>query len=282
MGLLIFVLNGVIFILIGLQLSALREAIPHGKLGSLLVAGTLISATAILVRLLWVPLAAVIPRWLSAALRARDPMPPWSHVFLTSWIGMRGIVTLAAAMALSVTTAAGTPFPFRAEIILISFAVILATLVLQGLSLPPVIRALHLVEGRELDREEVLAREHATTAALNRLDQLAGEEWPRADQVERLRVQYVRRLERFAGNGAKDGEQSVKSTEAFQQLRHETLTAERLALIELRNNGAISDEVLHRLEHELDVEALRKGVGERRAGGSMGAAPVPFTPSGSA
>ena len=267
--LLIFVLNGVIFILIGLQLSALRAAIPPGKLGPVLMAGALISTAAILVRLLWVPLVAVIPRWLSAALRARDPMPPWSYIFLTSWIGMRGIVTLAAALALPVTTATGAPFPFRAEIILISFAVILATLVLQGLSLPSIIRALHLVQGHELEREEMLAREHATTAALSRLDQLVAEEWPRPDQLERLRVEYGRRLERFAGGGSKDGElseQSVTSTEAFQQLRHETLTAERLALVDLRNKGTISDEVLHRLEQELDVEALREGVGERRVG----------------
>ena len=182
---------------------------------------------------------------------------------------MRGIVTLAAALALPVTTATGAPFPFRAEIILISFAVILATLVLQGLSLPSIIRALHLVQGHELEREEMLAREHATTAALSRLDQLVTEEWPRPDQLERLRVEYDRRLERFAGGGSKDGElseQSVKSTEAFQQLRHETLTAERLALVDLRNKGTISDEVLHRLEQELDVEALREGVGERRMG----------------
>jgi CPA1 family monovalent cation:H+ antiporter len=268
--LLIFVLNGVIFILIGLQLGTLREAIPSGRLGPLLIAGATISAAAILVRLFWVPMAALLPRWLSAAIRARDPMPPWSHIFLTSWTGMRGIVTLAAAMALPMTTAAGTPFPFRAEIILISFSVILATLVLQGLSLPPVIRALRLEEGHELEHEELLAREHATTAALSRLDQLAGEEWPRTDQVERLRVQYGRRLERFAGPGAEDGEDTAEATEAFQRLRHETLTAERLALIELRNNGTISDEVLHRLEHELDVEALRDGVGERRVGRSVG------------
>jgi CPA1 family monovalent cation:H+ antiporter len=230
------------------------------------MAGALVSAAAILVRLIWVPLAAALPRWLSAAVRTRDPMPPWPHIFLTSWTGMRGIVTLAAALALPVTTAAGAPFPFRAEIILISFVVILATLVVQGLSLPPLIRMLRLGEDRGLEGEERLAREHAATAALTRLDQLVGEEWPRAEQVERLRMQYGARLERFAGAGVGDGEQSVEATEVFQRVRHETLTAERLALIELRNNGTISDEVLHRLEHELDVEALRDGVGERRVG----------------
>jgi NhaP-type Na+/H+ or K+/H+ antiporter len=161
--LLIFVLNGVIFILIGLQLGALRAAMPSGSFGPVLLAGVILSLVAIVVRLLWVPLAAMLPRWLSAALRRRDPMPPWGNIFLISWIGMRGIVTLAAALALPMTTATGAPFPFRAEIILISFVVILATLVVQGLSLPPVIRFLRVEAGRGLEDEERLAREHAAT-----------------------------------------------------------------------------------------------------------------------
>ena len=162
------------------------------------------------------------------------------------------------------TTAAGAPFPIRPEIILISFSVILATLVLQGLSLTPLIRALRLEEDRGLEQEEMQAREHAATAALARLDGLTGEDWLMPDHAERLRVHYGRRLERFARSGTVDEECTVEAAEAFRRLRHETLTAERLALIGLRNDGTISDEVLHRLEHELDVEALRLGIGERR------------------
>jgi CPA1 family monovalent cation:H+ antiporter len=263
-NLLVFLLNGFIFILIGLQLGALREAVPSGQFGSLLITGALVSATAIVVRLGWVPLAAVLPRLVSPSLRARDPMPPWSAILLIGWTGMRGIVTLAAALALPVVTASGMPFPFRAELILLSFTVILATLVLQGLSLTPLIRALHLEEDRGLEQEEMLARERAAAAALGRLDNLAGEEWLTADHVDRLRVHYGRQLQRFARSSPVDMECSLEATETFRRLRHETLTAERLALIDLRNNGTISDEVLHRLEHELDVEALRHGIGERR------------------
>mgnify|MGYP000852622157 FL=1 len=262
--LLIFVLNGVIFIVIGLQLGALRAEMPSGSLGPVLLAGVVLSLVAIAVRLLWVPLAATLPRWLSATLRARDPMPKWSNIFLISWTGMRGIVTLAAALALPVTTAAGVPFPYRAEIILISFVVILATLVCQGLSLSPLIRFLRVEPGRGLEAEERLAREHAATAALTRLDQLGGEDWLKEEHVERLRVQYGRLVERFAGSAVVDGDAVRESTEAFQRLRHETLTAERMALISLRDDGTISDEVLHHLEHELDVEALRHGIGERQ------------------
>jgi CPA1 family monovalent cation:H+ antiporter len=156
------------------------------------------------------------------------------------------------------------PFPFRAEIILISFAVILATLVLQGLSLTPIIRALQLKEDRGLEREEMLAREQAASAALGRLDGLAAGDGLWIEQIERLRVHYSRQLQRFAGSGPIDADCSSEAGERFRQLRHDTLTAERLALIQLRNDGTISDEVLHRLEHELDVEALRAGIGERR------------------
>src|SRR6185295_1237139 len=117
---------------------------------------------------------------------------------LISWTGMRGIVTLAAALALPVTTSTGAPFPFRPEIILISFTVILVTLVLQGLSLPPIIRLLRLEKDHGLEQEETMARAHAATAALNRLEQVVGENWATTEQVERVRLRYSRRLERFA------------------------------------------------------------------------------------
>ncbi|TLY14201.1 MAG: hypothetical protein E6K69_08040 [Nitrospirae bacterium] len=178
---------------------------------------------------------------------------------------MRGVVTLAAALALPVTTATGAPFPFRAQIILMSFSVILATLVLQGLSLTPLIRAMRLEEDRGNEQEERQAREHAATVALTRLDEVADQDWVVPEQLERMRLHYGRRLQRYAHSGAVDAEYSLEAADAFRRLRHEALTAERLALVGLRNDGTISDELLHRLEHELDVEALRLGIAERRA-----------------
>lgn len=260
---LVFVLNGFIFILIGLQLGALREAIPSGMFVPLMLTGALVSVTAIVVRLIWVPLAAWIPRLLSPSLRERDPMPALPSLFLIGWTGMRGIVSLAAALALPLTTAAGVPFPFRAEIILITFSVILATLVLQGLSLGPLIRALNLKEDGSLEREEMQAREHAATAALVRLDEVANEGWPLPEHLDQMRVHYGDRIQRYTKDGTAP-ECTAETIEVFQRLRHETLTAERLAVIRLRNGGIISDDVLHRLEHELDVEALQLGIGERR------------------
>ena len=260
---LVFVLNGLIFILIGLQLGALREAIPSGMFLPLILSGVLVSVTAISVRMIWVPLAAWIPRLFSSALRARDPMPHWSVLFIIGWTGMRGIVSLAAALALPLTTAAGTPFPFRAEIILITFSVILATLVVQGLSLAPLIRALNLKEDGTLEREEMQAREHAAAAALVRLDEVANEGWTIPEHLDQMRVHYGDRVQRYAKDGTAP-ECTAEAIEIFRRLRHETLTAERLAVIGLRNDGVISDDVLHRLEHELDVEALQLGIGERR------------------
>ncbi len=264
--LLVFILNGVIFILIGLQLGALRDQVPADQYGPVLFAGMMVSAAAILVRFFWVPLAALTPRCLSASLRARDPMPSWKGLFLISWTGMRGIVTLAAALALPMTIGTGAPFPFRSEIILISFTVILVTLVLQGLSLPPIIRLLHLEEKDELEGEERLAREHAATAALTRLDEVMTEDWVPMEQIERVRLRYLRRLEHLSRTEVDEEDRPERSLETVQRLHHEVLTAERVALIELRDDGTISDEVLHQLEQELDVAALHQGVGERRAG----------------
>ena len=260
--LVVFVLNGVIFVLIGLQLGAIRAAGWPDDLGTLVWHGAVISATAIVVRIIWVPLATIAPRLVSPALRRRDPIPRPSHILLTAWIGMRGIVSLAAALALPATTASGAPFPFRDEIIVLTFAVILCTLVLQGLSLTPLIRRLDLGEDRTLELEEAHAREQAARAALARLDRIAGAEWARREDVERLRALHGHRILRASSINVSDGGDAGRALAAMRRLRHETLTAERRALIELRDQGVISDEVLQTLEQELDVEAIRIGLGE--------------------
>jgi len=261
---LIFILNGVIFIVLGLQLGAIRSEAFDGDWGGLLRAAVLVTVAAIAVRLAWVPLAAWLPRLMSASLRRRDPMPQFGYLLFIGWTGMRGIVSLAAALALPLTTAAGAPFPFRPHIIVITFVVILSTLVLQGLPLPLLVRWLKLKDDDGVDQEQALTREHAARAALARLQALSSEEWAVPEQVDRLRDHYDRRVQRFACPDARDPECSEESGESFRRLRHETLTAERAAAIDLRNRGVIGDEVLHRIEHELDIEALRLGMGEAR------------------
>ena len=262
----IFILNGIIFILIGLQVASLREVILASGLSALLWKGALISVAVVVVRLIWVPLATYCACGLVPSIRAREAMPP-RHIFLLAWTGMRGIVSLAAALALPNTVSAGAPFPYRAEIIVITFVVIFSTLVLQGLSLTPLIRRLHLEVDETQAQEEALARKQTATAALNRLDDLAMADWTLPDHLDRLRTHYGRRVQRFAQPEKDDPDCSSQGAEAFRRLRHETLTAERLAAIELRNRGVVSDEVLHRLEQELDVEAVRLGFGDIRSNG---------------
>ncbi|HEY7141536.1 MAG TPA: Na+/H+ antiporter [Methylomirabilota bacterium] len=265
--LLVFVLNGVIFVLIGLQLRAIRDAGLVETPGRLVMYGAVISAVAIGIRLVWVPLAAVIPRLVSPALQRRDPMPPWSAVFLLAWTGMRGIVSLAAALGLPLATASGTPFPSRDQIIVVTFEVILATLVLQGLTLSPLIRRLRLGDDTSLELEEAHARQEAGRAALARLDDLAAAPGAPREDIERMRTLYTQRVQRASSidPGASAG--SARAQAALRRLRHETLSAERRALIALRDDGVISDDILHRLEQELDIEAMRIGLGEERLPG---------------
>ena len=158
------------------------------------------------------------------------------------------------------TIAGGARFPFRDEIILFTFAVILSTLVLQGLTLTPLIRRMRLAEDETLDLEEAWAREAAARAALTRLEALARDAASRPEDLERLKALYGQRLQR-ASSLSMDDDNAVGRA-AYRRLRHETLTAERRALIALRDEGVVSDEVLHRLEGELDVEAIRIGLGE--------------------
>ena len=258
----VFLLNGAIFVLIGLQIGVLRTTVLSSPPGTLIWHGLVIAAVAVAVRLVWVPLATLLPRALSPSLRSRDPAPPWALVFLVAWTGLRGIVSLAAALALPLETAGGHPFPYRAEIIIITFLVILLTLVVQGLSLVPLIGVLRLPGEDLLEREERRAREHAVTAALARLDQLGGEPWVVPEHLERVKAGYAERLGRLAGGG--EGADESDGSDRFRRLRGQALAAERHALIELRDQEVISDEVLHRLEHEVNLEAVRAGLGEYR------------------
>jgi CPA1 family monovalent cation:H+ antiporter len=267
--LLVFVLNGLIFILIGLQLASLRQAGLSTPWPTLLVHGAVISVTAILVRLAWVPLVAVLSRLASRTLREREPFPPWRALFILGWAGLRGIVSLAAALALPLATAAGATVPFREEIIVLAFAVILSTLVIQGLTLSPLIRVLRLGQDTTLEQEETQARETATRAALARLDEVARAPWARRDQVERMRALYAQRLARSSPLLQSADPTAAQAQAHYRRLRHATLDAERQAVVALRDQGVISDEVLHRLEQELDVEAMRTGLGEVRMGGRL-------------
>jgi CPA1 family monovalent cation:H+ antiporter len=178
---------------------------------------------------------------------------------VTSWAGMRGAVTLAAALALPLTTDAGEPFPERGLLIFLAYSVVLFTVVVQGLTLPPLIRRLDVRDDSDQEeQEEVRARIAASNAALARLDELAGAEWTRPDTVERVRRSYAFRRSRFA---ARTGEVEDRDYErrslAYQRLLQEVIAAQREALLTLRNDHEISSEVMRRVERELDLEETR-------------------------
>jgi CPA1 family monovalent cation:H+ antiporter len=172
---------------------------------------------------------------------------------------MRGAVTIAAALVVPLRTDAGLPLPGRELIIFFAFAVVLGTLVVQGLSMPLVIRALRLEQDDGgAEAEEAQARIRAAEAALARLDELVGEAWVREDTAERLRGQYRFRIDRFSARVDPDGDGKIeKRSLKYQRLRRELLDTERSAVVEMRNMGEISDEVMRRVERDLDLELSR-------------------------
>jgi monovalent cation/hydrogen antiporter len=256
---LIMLFGGLVFILIGLQLSAIRQITMGISWGSLLGHTVLISAVTMGVRLAYVPVGTYLPRLLSRRLRQRDPAPPWQSVLLIGWTGMRGIVSLALALALPLTLPGGVPFQQRPLIVVISFAVILVTLLLQGLTLPVIIRALRLPDDGADLREEREALIRASQAALARLDEIDSTTIIHPRLLERVRAPYEERLGRLTAEVRQDPECKLTEGEsaAFRRLRAEALTAERRAVVALRNEGKISEEILHRVQEALDLEALQ-------------------------
>ena len=251
----VFLLNGFIFILIGLQLRGIMDRLEEFPLPTLLGYAALISLTAIVVRIAWVFPAAYLPRALSRRLRERDPYPSWRHVAVVAWTGMRGVVSLAAAFALPLTLPGGAPFPARDMILFLTFGVILATLVAQGLTLPVLLRRLGVVDADALERQEQEARLEAARAAMARLEELGQEDGRHAEHLERLRWRYENRSQRLTlRSSAPEREVCQIFSGAYERLRLEALGAERAVVHRLHDEGVIDDEVMLRIDRELDLE----------------------------
>jgi monovalent cation/hydrogen antiporter len=252
---LVFVLNGALFLLIGLQLRSILQAVAASAPLALVQDAVVICLAVILIRIAGVLATAYLPRWLDPGLRRRDPYPDWRNVVVVAWTGLRGGVSLAAALAIPLVIAGGMPFPDRDLLIFLTFCVILATLVLQGLSLDPLIRLLKLEVDTSLEQEHARAHLAAAHAAQRRLDELAGEEWVPEAYVQRLRAFYdeQERLNTARLDGTADHEDFDRAT-AQNRLRQEVLRAQRAKVIRLRDQGRIDDEVLRLVERELDLE----------------------------
>ena len=255
-----FLLNGFVFILIGLQLPAVlhalsNEAIP---LHRLVWYALFISFAVILIRILWVFPAAYLPRLLFKNIRARDPYPSWQHVTLIGWTGMRGVVSLAAALAIPLTIQNGDPFPDRDLILFLTFIVILATLVVQGLSLPLLIRWLGVKDDGSMEIEEREARLKANQAALARLNEIGEHEPAKVDALQRLRAEYEDHIRQVEGAESANAGTSLRLfSSEFERLSHEALQIERRTILQLRNEDAIADEVLRRIQRDIDLAEAR-------------------------
>jgi monovalent cation/hydrogen antiporter len=247
-----YMLNALLFVLVGLQLPVVLDALGDIPGIRLLGYALLVSLTVIVVRFAWVFAVLDAPK------RIAGRTSSWRSAVFVSWAGMRGAVSLAAALALPLQTDAGEAFPGRNLILFLTFAVILVTLVGQGLTLPLVIRLLRLKDDGIADREDAKARIHAAEAALARLEELVNEDWVRDDTAERVRGAYRFRGDRFRARLDDGDDGAIESrSQDYQRLRRALLDAEREALVELRRRGAISNDVWLRVGRDLDLEDQR-------------------------
>jgi CPA1 family monovalent cation:H+ antiporter len=253
-----FLLNGFVFVMIGLQLPGILHALNREPFARIVNYALLISATVVLVRIAWVFLATYVPRLVSAKLRARDPLPQWQHTVLIAWAGMRGVVSLAAAFALPLALDDGRPFPGRSYILFLTFCVILATLVFQGLTLPVLIRKLGIRDDGVIDNEERTARLQANEAAVDFIEQKALEDHISDNVMARVRAEYCDRIEQLNACCQESGNPTGEiATPAYQRLQYGALKIERQTIIALRNSQAINDEALRRIQRDLDLAEAR-------------------------
>ncbi|HET6654998.1 MAG TPA: Na+/H+ antiporter [Gammaproteobacteria bacterium] len=259
-----FLLNSLLFLLIGLQLPGILHAIEGYSMPLLLRDAGLIVLAVIAARALSAFPLAYIPRLFSRRAREGEAYGSWQRVTVVAYAGMRGGISLALALAVPLTIADGSAFPGRNVMLFVTFCVILITMVPQGLTLPLLARGLKLTGSHAADeREEAEARLRTAEAALARIEELASEEWVTEETAETLRQVYERRRRRFAARFEEEaGDDEIdyeERSKASQRLQREVLQAERETLLRLRNEGRITDGVRRRVERDVDLEDTRLG-----------------------
>lgn len=256
--LIVFLMNGLVFVLLGLQLRTVAEGLSSHSIATLAWNAAIVVVTTMVARLVWIYPGAYLPFLLSRRLRSRERRPPWTHIFIGGWAGMRGAVTLAGALSLPSLLADGSPFPGRHMVIFLAFAVILGTLVVQGLTLPWFIRRLGVVGDGLSEKEEATARLKAAQAAVKRLEELAatpGSRWE-TGTLAQVMEEYEEKIGHIVAEGeAREVSQERRLRDV--ELRREAIAAERQELVRLRNAGEINDEVLRRIQGDMDLEEAR-------------------------
>jgi monovalent cation/hydrogen antiporter len=254
---LIYLIEGMVFLITGLQARSLLAGIHDYSTSEIVFSAAVVSAVVIVSRFIWMYPATYLPRWFIPAIKRRDPSPPWQWPFLIAFAGVRGIVSLAAALAIPFMTASGAPFPSRDLILFLTFAVIVVTLVGQGLLLPAVVHSLGLARAgrreRHADRvEEYEARRQAIEAAIERLNQLAVERKLPDEVVRPLRVRQHDRLKHLGHRS--DGDDDHRSlVRGGDEVEFELIAAERDLVNDLYRRGELKDETRRRIERELDL-----------------------------
>jgi len=259
----LYLINGILFILVGLQLHPILSGLSiHADAPRLFYLALLVSLTVIIVRILWAFPAVYLPRVLSPKIRAAEGIPAWRNVAVASWTGLRGGVSLAAALAVPLTIASGAAFPHRPLILFLTFAVIFATLVVQGLTLPVLIRWLRIPSESE-NREETLARLKSARVAYAALAKLEREPWADAKVVADLRRHLKGSLEHQAA--ARDHTltaQQKRTADALYRIQGELNEAQIREVRRLRDEGAINDATMQKIQRELDLQALEAEAGK--------------------
>src|SRR6266702_1504364 len=253
-NLLVFLLSSLIFILIGMQLSGIVSRLTDYSLTQLFLYGTFVSVVAVIVRFAWVYPATYLSLMLRASLGQFVAPPVEGEVFIMAWCGMRGIVSLAAALALPPTLADGNAFPERDLIIFLTFVVIAVTLVVQGLSLKPLIRRLRLGRDWSLQEEQQRAKMALGKAAIAAIDAVAAKDEIANELAERIRAEFAEKITLSVPGGLM---LSHSGADDARRLRAAAVKAERQELIRLWRENQISDEVLHYIEEDLDYQESR-------------------------
>jgi CPA1 family monovalent cation:H+ antiporter len=253
--LIIYLIEGFVFLITGLQARTLIDKAHDFPIRELLLLTALTAAIVIVARFVWVFPATYLPRWLIPPLRRRDPSPPWQQVFILAFTGVRGVVSLAAALAIPFFVQSGAPFPQRDLILFATFGVIIITLVGQGLTLPAVIRWLGVnrhgkAEHRREQEAELAARQEVIRASRGHLEKLAQERKLNDKTVAFLNARHEHRA-RLIPSDLDDGLATIHESN---NVRLELIAAERRFLYEMLRDGKLTDESRRRLERDLDLE----------------------------
>jgi len=252
----LFILNGILFMLIGLELPQVIHAMPAGSAFLIAKLAVLVLLVIVLVRFVWMFAATYLPRFFSRTLRRKNRIP-WQQTALIAWTGMRGADSLAGALAIPFLLPNGEPFPGRNLILLLTFCVIFGTLVLQGLTIAPLVRRLGIEDDHATEKEERLARLKANEAALAHVDETEALHRANPKTIERLRSEYVDRIQQLRSEGPPEKTIRRLFSRDFEDLAREALETERDTVINLRNEEVINDQALRRIQRDIDLAEAR-------------------------